>query len=342
MNGWVTGSGPQNDIILSSRIRLARNISNVPFPALLDEAGADSIAAMVEDVFKKNEKLASTYKYYSIPEMTGIDRQVLVERHLVSPNLAKQSSKGAAIINEEETLSIMVNEEDHIRIQTILPGLQIKNAWELSSDIDDILERKLEYAFDEKWGYLTSCPTNVGTGMRASVMAHLPALSITGNISRILQAVTQIGLTFRGLYGEGTEIIGNIYQVSNQITLGRSEEEIVENLTAVTSQLVEKEKEARKILLDNNRIHIEDKIWRSLGIMKNARIMQSQECMKLQSDIRLGIDLGIIDGIPVSVLNEIMVAAQPASLQKNFEKDMNPGERDIFRAEMIRKKLGEQ
>lgn len=341
MSGWILGGGPQNNIILSSRIRLARNISNIPFPAALDVQSSDKISAMVEEVFKKGKKVSAKYKRINISELNTLDKQVLVERHVVSPNLVRQGSNGAAIVSDDEVVSIMINEEDHIRLQTIMPGFQIKKAWELSSAIDDMMEKKLEYAFDEKWGYLTCCPTNVGTGMRASVMVHLPALVITGNINKILQAANQIGLTSRGLYGEGTEAVGDIFQISNQITLGRSEEEIVENLAAVTSQIIGKEYEARRILMENNRLQIEDRIWRSLGILKNARIMQSQECMRLLSDIRLGVDLKIIDDIPVSVLNGIMIDAQPASLQKSFQSEMGPGERDYYRAEMIRKRLEE-
>ncbi|MDD4504308.1 MAG: ATP--guanido phosphotransferase, partial [Clostridiaceae bacterium] len=186
---------------------------------------------------------------------------------------------------------------------------------------------------------LTSCPTNVGTGMRASVMIHLPALNITGNMNKILQAVAHIGLTIRGLYGEGTEIVGNIFQISNQITLGRAEEEIIENLTAVTMQIIDKEKEARKVLLESNRIQIEDKIWRSWGIMKSARVMNSQECMKLLSDVRLGVNMGIIEDIPTQLLNEIMIETQTASIQKNSGKELSSRDRDIIRAEMIRSKL---
>ncbi|MGE5632804.1 MAG: protein arginine kinase [Caulobacteraceae bacterium] len=340
MKGWIQGNGPHNEIILSSRIRLARNLSNIPFPAMLDNTKAKEIVKMVGESVGKNEDTPLKFKNYIIEEMAPLDRQTLVEKHLISPGLAKNSTSGAAVISNDDVVSIMINEEDHLRIQAILPGFQIKKAWEVASNLDDILEKSLEYAYDENWGYLTSCPTNVGTGMRASVMVHLPALNITGNINKILQAVTHIGLTIRGLYGEGTEMVGNIFQVSNQITLGRSEDEIVDNLTGVVMQIIEKEKEARNILLNNNRIQIEDKIWRSWGIMKNARIMQSQECMKLLSDMRLGVDLGIVEGIPISLLNEIMVGTQAASIQKRYERELSPTERDILRAEIVRDKLG--
>ncbi len=339
MNSWVQAGGPQNDIILSSRIRLARNLAEVPFPTALDISGANGIIDRMNEV--RSEALGDKYKLYKMSSISQLEKQVLLERHLVSPNLIAHNSAGAAAIREDEVVSIMLNEEDHIRIQSILPGLQVKRAWELANEIDDIIEGKLEYAFDENWGYLTSCPTNVGTGMRASVMVHLPALNITANINKILHAVTQIGLTIRGLYGEGTEFVGNIFQISNQITLGRSEEELIENLTGVTLQIIEKEKEARNTIINSNRIQLEDKIWRSLGILKNARILKSQECMRMLSDIRLGVDMSILNNIPVAVLNELMIDTQPASLQKIIGADLTPNERDTHRADIVRGKLKE-
>jgi protein arginine kinase len=339
MDGWIKGNGPHNNIILSSRIRLARNLANIPFPLTQGGEKAKGVIELVRNALMKENETKSQFDEYIMKDMLPVDKQVLVERHFISPGLAKNNINGAAMISSDKEISIMINEEDHIRIQSILPGLQIKKALEKADELDDILERSFDYAYDESWGYLTSCPTNVGTGMRASVMVHLPALNITGNINKILQAVTQIGLTIRGLYGEGTEMVGNVFQISNQITLGRSEEEIVDNLTAVTMQIIEKEKEARNILLNNNPMQIEDKIWRSLGIMQNARMMQSQECIKLLSDIRLGVDLDILDRIPISLLNEIMIETQAASIQKGAGKELSPVERDILRAEIVRDKL---
>ena len=338
MKSWITGGGPDSNIILSSRVRLARNLSNIPFPSAMDQEKAGLVMESVRSAVIPSES-QKHYSFISMEQQNLLEKQVLVEKHLISPGLLKNSQNSAAIIDEDEITSIMINEEDHIRIQAILPGLQIKKAWEIATAVDDVIEAKLEYAYDEGLGFLTCCPTNVGTGVRASVMVHLPALHITGNISKILQAVSQIGLTIRGLYGEGTEIVGNIFQISNQITLGRSEEEIVDNLSAVTTQIIEKEKEARNLLLSNNRVQIEDKIWRSWGIMKNARIMHSQECMKLLSDIRLGVDLNILDTIPILALNEIMIYTQPASLQKSFETELSAADRDVYRAKMIRNKL---
>lgn len=336
MSGWITEKGPQNEIVLSSRVRLARNIVNTPFPAYLNIEAANKLTVEIKDAADK--KTYAPYKLYTIDKMPQLEKQILLERHLISPDLVK-SSKGAALISEDEMISIMVNEEDHIRIQSILPGLQVIKAWDVANDIDDVLEETLDYSYDEKLGYLTCCPTNVGTGMRASAMIHLPALNMIGNISKILQTVTQIGLTIRGIYGEGTEFLGNLFQISNQITLGLSEEEIVENINAVTSQIVEKEREARNILINNNRTQLEDKVWRSWGILKNARVMTSQEAMKLLSDIRLGMDLDFISNLSVSLLNEIMIDTQPASIQKSVGEELTPEARDIIRAEIIREKL---
>lgn len=335
---WIEGGGLENNIILSSRIRLARNINNTPFPAMLDKA--ESIK-LVNNIYneKTKKEVFDGYKFYDMQDTSSVDRYVLVERHLISPNLAANSSQGAALIDKDEVVSIMLNEEDHIRIQILLPGMQAREALEKANEIDDTLESMLEYAYDERLGYLTSCPTNVGTGIRASMMVHLPGLSLTSNISNILHVVSQIGLTIRGIYGEGTEFIGNLFQISNQITLGRSEEEIVESLIATTKQIIDKENEARNILIKNNRLRLEDKIWRSWGIMSNARVISGSECIKLLSDIRLGVDLGVLKNIPVSVLNEIMVDLNSASLQKHSATELNAIERDIIRAEKIRMKL---
>lgn len=336
MSGWITEKGPLNEIVLSSRVRLARNLKNTPFPMYLDSNQGENIINAVGDAFINPQ--SSEYSLYHMDRTSQLEKQILIERHLISPDLVKNNN-GAAIMREDEIVSIMVNEEDHIRIQVILPGLQVIKAWELADKIDNLLEQNLDYAYDEKLGYLTCCPTNVGTGMRASVMIHLPALNLTGNIGKILQTVTQIGLTIRGLYGEGTDFLGNLFQISNQITLGRSEGEIVDNLNGVTTQIIEKEREARNILLNHNRIQLEDKVWRSWGILKNAKIMSSQECMKLLSDIRLGMDLKIIENLPVSVLNEIMIETQPAGINRYANKELTPEARDALRAEIIKTKL---
>lgn len=333
---WITGEGPQSSIVISSRVRLARNLNNIPFPTMLNKESGKQI---IENLYDPELKAGAfeNYHFYDMQDTGFVDRYALVERHLISPNLASHGSIGAALIREDETVSIMLNEEDHIRIQALLPGLQIREAWNIASEVDDVIESKLDYAFSEKLGYLTSCPTNVGTGLRASVMIHLPGLSMTANITKVLHAVTQVGLTIRGLYGEGTEFVGNIFQISNQITLGRSEEDTIDNLTGITEQIIDKEKEARQLLLENHRIHLEDRVYRAWGTLTNARIISGQEAMKLLSDIRLGVDIGILQDIPVEILNRVMVETNNASLQKRSDVELNATERDIIRAEEIRK-----
>lgn len=341
MTKWLEQSGPDGDIIISSRIRLARNIQEYPFPiALTKEKSKEVIKAVGDVILQGNTHLKKDFHLVEMESCLPIERQVLVEKHLISPSLAENHEKSATLLNNDESISIMINEEDHIRIQCLLPGFQLYEAWNTADKVDDLLEENVSYAFDEQLGYLTSCPTNVGTGIRASVMIHLPVLNMTGYISRILQAATQIGLAVRGLYGEGTDFVGNVFQISNQITLGRNEEEIVANLKDVTKQIIQKERDARSTLLDNNRVALEDKIFRSYGILSNARILSSQECMSLLSDLRLGIDLGILDGVHIEGINQLMVMTQPAYLQKMADKALSGNERDIRRATFIRDKLG--
>ncbi len=333
---WITGAGPHSSIVISSRVRLARNLSNIPFPTMLNKESGKQIIENIYSEDAKTEGFAG-YDFYDMQDTGFVDRYALVERHLISPNLATHGSIGAALIREDEVVSIMLNEEDHIRIQALLPGLQIREAWNIASVVDDAIESKVDYAFSEKLGYLTSCPTNVGTGLRASVMIHLPGLSMTANINKVLHAVTQVGLTIRGLYGEGTEFIGNMFQISNQITLGRSEDETIDNLTGITEQIIDKEKESRQLLLENHRIHLEDRIFRAWGTLTNARIISGQESMKLLSDVRLGVDTGILKDIPIENLNRVMVETNNANLQKHSDAELNATERDIIRAEEIRK-----
>ena len=242
-------------------------------------------------------------------------------------------------MSDNESISIMINEEDHLRIQCLYPGFQVLEAWELASRIDDIFEEETDYAFDERKGFLTSCPTNVGTGIRASVMMHLPALVLTQQINRILSAITQVGLAVRGLYGEGSEALGNLFQISNQITLGQSENEIIDNLHGVVRQIIEHEKAARERLVAESRLRVEDRVKRSYGILSHAVIMDSKESAQRLSDVRLGIDLGMISGISPQVMNELMVMTQPGFLQQAFEEKMSTEQRDMRRAELIREQL---
>lgn len=337
---WLRENGPESDIVISTRVRLARNLAKYPFPILLTDRDAESIIEDLRKVISSSEmKKGGPFELFRSRELSDVERQVFVEKHLISPALAEEERRSAFILRSDEIISIMVNEEDHLRIQCILPGLQVHEAWQLASKIDDILESKLDYAFDEKYGYLTSCPTNVGSGIRASVMMHLPGLVLTNQINRILTAISQVGLVVRGLYGEGSDATGNIFQISNQITLGQSEDEILTNLKGVVKQILDHERAARNQLMRDNREVLEDRIWRSYGILAYARKIESKEAMQRLSDVRLGIDLGTIKGVPANILKELMVLTRPAFLQKITGKELAPGERDWRRASIIRERL---
>ncbi|MBW7477447.1 protein arginine kinase [Paenibacillus oenotherae] len=340
LSDWMKGTGPDADIVISSRIRIARNIRAHPFPMLATNEQAREVMERLTSV-AGNGRLNGLGQFDTIElsELNELERRVLVEKHLISPNLANESRHGALILSENEAVSIMVNEEDHLRIQCLYPGFQINEAWEQASRIDDIFEEVADYAYDEKRGYLTSCPTNVGTGIRASVMMHLPALVLSQQINRILSAITQVGLAVRGIYGEGSEALGNLFQISNQITLGQSETEIIDNLYSVAKQIIEHERAAREKMLEDSRVRIEDRVYRSYGILSHAMIMDSKEAAQRLSDVRLGIDLGLISDVPPQVMNEMMVLTQPGFLQQVFHEKMSPEQRDIRRAELIRQQL---
>lgn len=336
---WMREIGPENDIVLSTRIRLARNFQEEIFPITANDTTLEKVATFMENNY--DEQSYANYEnlsYIHIKQLSDIKRRVLVEKHLISPYLAKARNPGV-LLSDNEQLSIMVNEEDHIRIQLYFPGFQVKRALEDAFHLDDWLEEKIDFAFDEKWGYLTSCPTNVGTGMRASVMVHLPALVITKRINKMIPAINQFGFVVRGIYGEGSEALGNVFQVSNQITLGKSEEDIVDDLESVLIRIIEQEREARNYLMKHSGKQLENQIFRSYGILKYGRIIESQEAAGRISNVRLGIDLGIIEDVSQSVLTELMVLTQPGFLQHYAKKELTSGERDIFRATLIRERL---
>jgi protein arginine kinase len=272
-------------------------------------------------------------------ELQPLQKRILVEKHLISPHLAETANHGACLLSENEEISIMINEEDHIRIQCLYPGLQLLEALNTAFQIDDWLEEEINYAFDEKVGYLTSCPTNVGTGLRASVMLHLPGLVMTQQLNRIIPAINQLGLVVRGIYGEGSEALGNIFQISNQITLGKSEQDIVEDLKSVVGQIVSQERSVRDTLVKTSNIQLEDRVYRSFGVLTNSRIIETKEAAKCLSDVRLGIDIGYIKDIPRNILNELMILTQPGFLQQYAGGPLRPNERDIRRASLIRERL---
>ncbi|KFZ39817.1 MULTISPECIES: protein arginine kinase [Thermoactinomyces] len=339
---WMRVKGPLSDVVFSSRIRVARNLDGFPFPMLSTASQAEEVIRKVEQALKQDQ---SKYSFLAgaelirMKDLSDLEKSVLVEKHLISPMLAEESRHGAVLLNKAQSVSIMINEEDHIRIQVLFPGLQMKQAWELANEIDDWLESHLNFAFDEKCGYLTSCPTNVGTGIRASVMLHLPALAMTQQLNRLLPAITQVGLAVRGIYGEGSEALGQLYQVSNQVTLGLDENEILENLQGVVRQMIEHEHTARGRLQEVSLIQLEDRVHRSYGTLAHCRIIDSKEAMSLLSDVRLGIDLGFIRGVSASVMNELMVMIQPGFLQQYAGERLNAEQRDIRRARLIRERL---
>jgi len=342
LSEWMKGGGPESDIVISSRIRLARNLKDLPFPTLATNVHAQEVLDRVKTVLKSDTlRAAGNFDMLLLDGIDELDKKVLVEKHLISPALVSEAKKGAVILSENESISIMVNEEDHLRIQVLRPGFQLKEAWEQADKIDDIFESQLDYAFDEQRGYLTSCPTNVGTGMRASVMMHLPALVMTQQINRILAAISKVGLVVRGLYGEGSEATGNLFQVSNQITLGQSEEDIIENLHNVASQIVSQERAAREKLLAESRVRILDRVSRSYGILTNAAVIDSKEAAQRLSDVRLGVDLGLIKSTGPQALNELLVMTQPGYLQLYAGGLLTPDERDVRRAELIRSRLAQ-
>ncbi len=339
MSAWYYERGPESDVVISSRVRLARNLKDYPFPHRMSRQQEAEVVGIVRDSILNNSKSGMEFTFINMNEISPLDRQAMVEKHLISPEMTESGSFRGLLLSSDEKVSIMINEEDHLRIQCLYPGLNLAEAWQLCNSMDDLLEQKVEYAFDERYGYLTCCPTNAGTGIRASVMLHLPALIMTGYIKNVLEVCAKIGIAVRGLYGEHSEATGNMFQLSNQVTMGQSEQDIVESITGIATQVIEQERMLRKELYRQNPIKIEDTIYRSLGVFSNARIISSEESLKLLSDIRLGVEMGIIKDITIEKLNEIMLKIQPANLQKVCNRQLTPEERDVQRAELIRKLL---
>lgn len=338
---WMNVPADRRDIVISCRVRLARNIAGIPFPHLLDPVKGRAIMEQVRAAREGNPGLVlGSMQLLTFDKLDTLARQRLSEKHLCSPeHCASGDGHRGIMLNGDGSLAVMINEEDHLRIQCLLPGLQLKECHALAQQLDDELEQILDYAFSETTGYLTACPTNVGTGLRASVMLHLPAAQMTGAIKQLLQNVNQLGLAVRGLYGEGSEPAGNFYQISNQITLGQSEEDIYNYLQTIAEQIVEQENLLRERLRADMPYQLEDKIGRAYGILSNARLIGSDEALRMLSMVRLGIDLGIIKDISIFSLNQLMVAIRPAHLQKIGGLPMETVQRDVLRAEVIKQML---
>jgi protein arginine kinase len=331
-------SGPKDRIVMSSRVRLARNLVDFPFPGWAKKPeriqSCEKLRQAVEALPEMNDGFAAGIEAFS-----ALDKQVLVERHLISREHAAKGEGSALVLSADQVLSVMINEEDHLRMQCVLPGLQLDRAWEAIDAVDTALESRLQYAFSPQLGYLTACPTNVGTGIRVSAMLHLPALVLAEQINQVIQAVNKLGLAVRGLYGEGTEALGNVFQVSNQMTLGDSEEEIVERLNKVVAQIIEHETDARALLLEKQPRSVYNHIGRAYGILANAHSVPSKEAINLLSLLRLGIDLALFGDTPKSLTDELFLLVQPAHLQLTAKEKLNAQQRDHHRADLIRERL---
>jgi len=336
MAKWFNDDGFQNDIVLSTRIRLARNLKGIAFPGKMTDADAVKVIERVEEAL---EEMNYTFTKININEADEGEKRRLVEEHWISPALAKAKHACAVYISEDENVSIMVNEEDHIRIQCIYAGFEDRKAYELISRIDDYLSEKLDFAVHEKYGYLTSCLTNVGTGMRISYMLHLPAIACSSVAESIFSSITKLGATVRGFYGEGTKSSGHIYQISNQFTLGKDESEIISNLNETANSIIAKEREMRTDFYNKNGYTLEDRIMRSHAILKAARILPTREMLDRMSDVRFGVGLGLIEGIDYKTLSNLMITASPAHISIDGN-EMTAVERDVRRAALVREALG--
>ncbi|HNX68803.1 MAG TPA: protein arginine kinase [Candidatus Omnitrophota bacterium] len=334
--GWLLATGPENDVVISSRLRMARNLGKFPFLTKLVPEQREAIIREVGEAVRASKFLKQAF-YISSGELSELDRQFLLERHLVSRELILEEGKTAVAITPDEMVSLMVIEEDHLRLQVFQSGLSLIEAWRIADEIDSELEKQLGYAFDANLGYLTACPTNVGTGIRASCMLHLPSLVLTKQVHKVLQALSKLNLAVRGLYGEGTQASGNFFQFSNQITLGQREEEIIDDLDGVIRQVITHEREAREYLKKKRRAKMEDQIWRALAALKAARMMSSAEAIQLLSLVQVGVDIGILEGQATHTdLNQLFLLIQPAHLQKMMGKELSTAERDSCRATRIR------
>ncbi|MCK4547941.1 MAG: protein arginine kinase [Candidatus Eisenbacteria sp.] len=335
---WLDGSGPNPEIVMSTRVRLARNLKERRFSHRAEKDELQQILTEVTTAVEETQALGES-TVISIREISEEDRRFLLERHLVSNELVSSDWPTAVIVGDDECRSVMVNEEDHLRIQVMQSGFQPGATWVMAEEIESCLESRLEYAFSDQYGYLTACPTNAGTGLRISVLLHLPGLGLTGQIGRALKGIAQVGLAVRGLYGEGTEAMGNFFQVSNQTTLGQSEPDIIGSLERVTRQVIEHEGTARRILLKDAKPQIEDKVWRAFGLLRSGRLMRPDEVLNLCSAVRMGLGLGLLSGVSCSLINSLMVLSQPAHIERIAGKSLSESESNAARADLVRKLL---
>ena len=338
---WLRGSGPESDIVISSRIRLARNLADYPFISRASAADRAEIErALRERILRV--RAGSELAYFDVEKLEGIDRQFLVERQLISREHAEAEGARGVAIDPQERVSLMINEEDHLRIQVMHSGLDLLGAWEQINAIDDLIESQVTYAFNDRLGYLTACPTNVGTGMRVSVMLHLPALVITRQIEKLLRSVQKISLAVRGLYGEGSQAMGDFYQISNQITLGRAETDLVKQVGDVVPTIIDYERKARDFLVRESHETLHDRVSRAYGILRTAQTISSEETMHLLSSVRMGVNLGLIPDLEIPALNKLFIYTQPAHLQKLTGSELDTADRNIERARYLRRHLNKE
>ena len=330
--------GPHDRIVMSSRVRLARNVKEAAFPGWAKKPERVRVLDLIRPAIEGLPDMKDSFSD-SMDSLSTLDKQILVERHLISREHAAKSAGSGLVLNRDETFCVMINEEDHLRMQALRPGLQLRHAWTAIDQADSQLEKKLDFAFNTDWGYLTACPTNIGTGIRVSAMLHLPGLVLGEQINPIIQSVNKLGLAVRGLYGEGTEALGNVFQVSNQMTLGETEAQIVERLEKVLAQIIEHEENARATLLEKKPKMVYNHIGRAYGILANAHSISSKETMNLLSLMRLGVDVGLFPGVERSLVDELFILTQPAHLQKQHTEKLSAEERDLLRADMVRERL---
>ncbi|MGV3607910.1 MAG: protein arginine kinase [Planctomycetaceae bacterium] len=335
---WMRGSGPQSDIVISSRIRLARNLADFPFIRRCSDLHRTEIERSVHSAINSVENWKDLF-YVDINQLPSLDRQFLVERQLISRELSESSGARSVAIDQQETFSLMINEEDHLRLQVMHSGLDLESAWEQMNEIDNLLDERLNYAFHERLGYLTACPTNVGTGMRVSVMLHLPALVLTQQIDKAFRSLQKMGLAVRGLYGEGSQAMGDFYQISNQITLGRTELDLVKQVGEVVPAMIDYERQARQFLVKESPKDLHDRVSRAYGILCTAQTISSEETLHLLSSVRMGINLGLISDVEIPTINKLFIQTQPAHLQKLRGLELDTADRNVERAIYLKSHL---
>ncbi len=337
---WLRGSGPEADIVMSSRIRLARNLADFPF---ISRATTQDRTRIERILHERTLAIAgeTDLLYVNVSQLEKVDRQLLVERHLISREHAEGQGTRAVAIDRQEKFSLMINEEDHLRIQVMQSGLDLNSVWEQVNRIDDLIEEKVTYAFHERLGYLTACPTNVGTGMRVSVMLHLPALVITRQIDKVFRSLQKISLAVRGLYGEGSQAMGDFYQISNQVTLGRTESELIRQVSDIVPVIIDYERQARDFLIKESHENLHDRVSRAYGILRTAQTITSEETMHLLSSVRMGVNLGLIRDLNIPTINELFLRTQPAHLQKLTGGELETSDRNIERARYLRRHLND-